>query len=347
MPTVILSDTRGPGWSGRWHLQQYQHTGHSDNCTLGNEFRLLSFAMSENSKLVIFTFIFLMYSVTMLGNVLIISLICVKSQLHTPMYFFLCNLSIQDILYVSDTLPKFLAVTESGDDRIAFSACVAQLFVFVFCIGTEFFLLTSMAYDRYIAICLPLRYAVMMKKVTCVVLAVACWFVGFLNALIQILILSRAEFCHSHDIHHFYCDLKVMIKLASSDTALIQTYLFVIIIVLGFLPFILILSSYVCIVSAVAKMSSPGGRGKAFSSCSSHLTIVLLFYGGVLGTYTILESEKSREQENLISLLYTALVPLSNPLVYTLRNKEVLRAMSQVTEKYFRVLAWCNFTTKK
>ncbi|XP_018419882.1 PREDICTED: olfactory receptor 5V1-like [Nanorana parkeri] len=292
--------------------------------------------MSGHSQLVIFTVIFLMYSLTVLGNVIIISLICLISHLHTPMYFFLCNLSVQDIIYVSDTLPKFLAITQSGDDTITFPACFTQLFIFVFCIGTEFFLLTSMAYDRYIAICVPLHYAVVMKKIVCILLAAASWFVGFLNALTQSLILSRAEFCHSHNINHFYCDLKIMIKLASSDTSIIQKYLLAIIVVLGFLPFVLILTSYICIISTIAKIRSSEGRVKAFSCCSSHVTTVILFYGGVLGTYTVLESEHSQEQEKLLALLYTALVPFLNPLVYTLRNKEVLRAMMHVKEKYLR-----------
>nr|DBA18409.1 TPA: hypothetical protein GDO54_016653 [Pyxicephalus adspersus] len=244
--------------------------GHLKNCTV-NEFHLLSFAMSAHSKPMIFMTIFLIYSITVLGNVLIITLICLVSHLQTPMYFFLCNLSVQDIIYISDTLPKFLAITKSGDDRITFPACITQVFVMVYCIGTEFFLLTSMAYDRYIAICIPLHYAIIMRKLICILLASVSWFVGLVNALIQSLILSDAD---------------------------------------------------------------SGGRIKAFSSCSSHLTIVILFYGGVLGTYTILESEHSQQQEKLISLLYTALVPLLNPLVYTLRNKEVLKAMKHVKEKY-------------
>ncbi|XP_072275332.1 olfactory receptor 5V1-like [Pyxicephalus adspersus] len=307
--------------------------GHLNNCTV-NEFHLLAFSMSAHAQLGIFTLILVIYSITMLGNVLIISLICLVSHLQTPMYFFLCNLSVQDIIYISDTLPKFLAITKSRIHGITFPACITQLFIFVFCIGTEFFLLTSMAYDRYIAICIPLHYAIIMRKLICILLASVSWMVWLVNALIQSLILSHAKFCNSKDINHFYCDLKIMIKLASSDTTIIQTYLLVIIIVLGFLPFVLILTSYICIISTIAKIRSSGGRIKAFSSCSSHLTIVILFYGGVLGTYTILESEHSQQQEKLISLLYTALVPLLNPLVYTLRNKEVLKAMKHVKEKY-------------
>ncbi|XP_072277291.1 olfactory receptor 2T11-like [Pyxicephalus adspersus] len=292
--------------------------------------------MPAHSKPMIFTLIFLIYSITVLGNVFIISLICLISQFHTPMYFFLCNLSIQDIIYVSDTLPKLLAITKSGDDRITFQVCISQLFILVFCVGTEFLLLTSMAYDRYIAVCIPLHYAIIMKKLICILLAAVSWFVGLLNALTQSLILSHAEFCNSNDINHFYCDLKIMIKLASSDTTIIQTYMSVIVAVMGFVPFRLILTSYICIIHTIAKIRSSGGRIKAFSSCSSHLTVVLLFYGGALATYTIPKSEHSQEQEKLISLLYTALVPLLNPLVYTLRNKDVIMTIKHVKEKYLR-----------
>ncbi|XP_072275333.1 olfactory receptor 5V1-like [Pyxicephalus adspersus] len=263
----------------------------------------------------------------MLGNVLIISLICLISHLQTPMYFFLCNLSVQDIIYISDTLPKFLAITKSRDHGITFLACITQMFIFVFCIGTEFLLLTSMAYDRYVAICVPLHYAVIMKKPICVLFASVSWLIGFFNALVQSVMLLYSEYCSFHDIDHFYCDLKSVIKLASSDTTSLQTYMLMTTYVLGIVPFFFILASYICIISTITKMHSSGVKVKAFSSCSSHLIVVLLFCVPLFGSYTIPQSEHSQPQDKMLSLLYTALVPLLNPLVYTLRNKDILRAI--------------------
>lgn len=301
-----------------------------NNCTLDKEFHLVSFAASAQSELMMFTLILLMYSLTMLGNVIIVSLVCLISHLRTPMYFFLCNLSIQDILYVSNTLPNFLAITISGDHAVAFPACICQMFIFSFCIGTEFLLLTSMAYDRYVAICIPLRYATIMKNVTCVLLAAASWLLGFLNALTQSLMLYFSAFCKSHNVDHFYCDLKVLINLATSDTTDIKNVLSFITVVMGFLPLFCILVSYVGIIRTIAK--TRGSGVKAFSSCSSHLTVVVLFYGPSLGSYTIPQSQHSQEQDKMLSLLYIALVPLLNPLVYTLRNKDILRAMKDMKE---------------
>ncbi|KAM5147988.1 olfactory receptor 5V1-like [Mantella aurantiaca] len=272
----------------------------------------------------------------MLWNVIIISLICLTSKLRTPMYFFLCNLSFQDILYVSATLPKFLGITKSGDDSITFLVCLTQLFIIVFCIGTEFLLLTSMAYDRYVAICVPLQYAVIMNKITYVLLAIVSWIFGFLNALILSILLYYTKFCKSHDIDHFYCDPKTLINLVTSDITYITNFMSVAIIFMGFLPFFFILVSYICIISTITKMRSSGVGFKAFSNCSSHLAVVLLFFGPSLGSYTIVQSEHSQKQEKILSLLYTALVPLLNPLVYTLRNKDVLSGIKQIIAKYLR-----------
>ncbi|XP_040263981.1 olfactory receptor 5V1-like [Bufo bufo] len=304
------------------------------NCT--GEFRLLSFSVSADVQIVFILGILFIYSLILLGNLVIIVLISLAPHLHTPMYYFLCNLSVQDIIYVSSILPKFLAITITKVLRITFPGCFTQMFFFTFCVGTEFLLLTSMAYDRYVAICIPLRYTAIMSKVTCVLLPVASWLVGFLTALIHSLMVSFASFCGSQDINHFYCDLKTVIKLASSDTTHIKTLLFVVCIVLGLFPFLLILTSYIFIISRIVKIRSSKGRMKAFSSCSSHLTVVILFYGAPLSSYMIPESEHSQEKDKLLSLLYTAVVPLLNPLVYSLRNNDVMSAMKKINEKYFR-----------
>ncbi|KAG9467020.1 hypothetical protein GDO78_015768 [Eleutherodactylus coqui] len=307
---------------------------YTNNCT--GEFHLLSFSISADFQIVFFTGILLMYLLILLWNLVIVVLISLSSKLHTPMYYFLCNLSVQDIVYVSAILPKFLAITITQDLRIAFQGCIIQMFFFTFCVGTEFLLLTSMAYDRYVAICVPLHYTTIMSKGVSIILALASWLVGFLTALIHSVMVSFVSFCTSQYINHFYCDLKTMIQLASSDTTHIKTLLFVVCVVLGLFPFLLILTSYIFIISTIIKIRSSKGRAKAFSSCSSHLTVVILFYGTPLSAYMIPESEHSQEQDKMLSLLYTAVVPLLNPLVYSLRNNEVLTAVKNINQKYFR-----------
>ncbi|XP_063284194.1 olfactory receptor 5V1-like [Pelobates fuscus] len=306
-----------------------------NNCTLQKEFHLLAFSGSAKVQLMLFTGILFTFLLAVFGNLLITTLICLAAQLHTPMYFFLCNLAIQDIIYVSAILPKFLIITITGDTRISFQACIAQMFLFTFCVGTEFFLLTSMAYDRYVAICVPLRYALIMNKSLCIILAVVCWLMSILNSLTYSVLISNLSYCISLDMDQFYCDLKTVLNLSSSDTTDIQIAVLVVCVVLGFFPFMLILTSYLCIIHTILKMNTSTGRAKAFSSCSSHLTVVFLFYGTSLSFYLKPASEHSQKQDMLLSLLYTAVVPLLNPLVYSLRNKDVLRSMSIITDKYF------------
>ncbi|KAM8930735.1 olfactory receptor 5V1-like [Pelodytes ibericus] len=304
------------------------------NCTAKREFHLLAFSGSVNVQCVLFLGILLMLLLAVLGNLIIAVLVCMVVQLHTPMYFFLCNLSIQDIVYVSAILPKFLFITMTGDTSISFAGCMIQMFLFTFCVGTEFFLLTSMAYDRYVAICAPLQYSLIMNKGRCVILAAVSWLMGSLNSLTYTVLISNLLFCHSQDMDHFYCDLKTVLKLSTSNTTNIQIAVLVVCIVLGFFPFMLVIISYVFIISTIINIHTSAGRTKAFSSCSSHLIVVFLFYGTSLTFYLKPESEYSHEGDKLLSLLYTAVVPMLNPLVYSLRNKEVLRSVKTITEKY-------------
>ncbi|XP_063797641.1 olfactory receptor 5V1-like [Pseudophryne corroboree] len=307
------------------------------NCTVQREFHLLAFSISEDLQLQLFTGILVMYLLTVLGNLLITGLIYLTPQLHTPMYYFLCNLSVQDIIYVSSVLPKFLSILVTGDTRITFPACITQMFFFTFCAVSEFLLLTSMAYDRYVAICIPLHYATILTKALCITLFSVSWIVGCFNSLLLAVLVSTLLFCNSQDISHFFCDSKTMIALSSGDITAITMLVFVETICLGFIPFVLILASYTCIITNVIKIRSSAGRVKAFSSCSSHLTVVLLFFGTSLTSYVTPESRDSLKQDKFLSLLYTAVAPMLNPLVYTLRNKQVLRAMGNVLKRYFNI----------
>ncbi|XP_018419886.1 PREDICTED: olfactory receptor 2M2-like [Nanorana parkeri] len=304
------------------------------NCTEERDFHFSPLSLPFHFHLLLFFGILVIYLVSVSGNLLLIGLVYAVPLLHTPMYFFLCNLSVQDIVYVSATLPKFLSVTISGDSGIPFSDCMMQMFFFTFCVGAEFCLLAFMAYDRYVAICVPLCYTTIMNPNLCVALCSVAWLVGFCNSFAHAVILSNLFFCRSRVISHFYCDLKTMIELSSSDITKIQTMVSVECIFLGVIPFVLILSSYTCIIVTIVNIQSPAGRWKTFSSCSSHLIILILFYGPSLGSYLIPQSEHSKQQNKMLSLLYIALVPMLNPLVYSLRNKQVFRAVELLIERY-------------
>ncbi|OCT86465.1 hypothetical protein XELAEV_18020148mg [Xenopus laevis] len=294
------------------------------------EFYILAFRISGSFKILLFIGILVMYLLAILGNMMIIILVCLVSHLQTPMYIFLCNLAAQDIVYVSSTLPKLMAITATGDSSISFAGCITQMFIFTFCVTTEFFLLTFMAYDRYVAICIPLRYFIIMSKRTCTFFAALSWLLGSFNSIFYFCIMYNVPFCYSQEINHFYCDLKAMVKLSCSDITHLQTLMSFESVFLGLLPFALILLSYIYIIYNILKIRTSAGRAKTFSRCSSHLTIVVIFCGTIISTYLNPESEKCEELEKLMSLSYTAVVPMVNPLIYSLRNNDVLQATKNI-----------------
>ncbi|OCT86467.1 hypothetical protein XELAEV_18020150mg [Xenopus laevis] len=302
------------------------------NITLQKEFYFLAFSRLEEVNFWVFVVVVIMYLIIVLGNTMIATLICLVYQLHTPMYFFLCNLAIQDILYASTTMPKLMAITATGNMDISFHGCITQIFVFDFCIITEFFLLVTMAFDRYVAICIPLHYSLIMKRSVCATMASTCWMIGGLNSLLFTLLISKLSFCGSKEIDHFFCDPKSLLKLSCSDTTVIMSTVFAEGVFFGFLP-CLIVMSYAAIISTIFKIQTFEGRRKAFSRCSSHLTIVIIFFGTTIGLYLKPEPENSVECDKFMSLLYVALVPILNPLVYTLRNKQVLMSVTQIIKK--------------
>ncbi|OCT90077.1 hypothetical protein XELAEV_18018692mg [Xenopus laevis] len=276
-----------------------------------------------------------MYILTVCANLIITALVCLVPRLHTPMYFFLCNLSVQDIVYVTAILPKFLAITITGIDSVSFLGCITQIFIYGSCVMAEFLLLTSMAYDRYVAICIPMRYSLIMKKCVCVLLASVSWFIGVTNSFMYCRLISNLLFCDHHEINHFFCDLKSVLELSCSDNENIKTVIIVLCVVFGFLPFGLILISYGNIISSVLKIRTSAGKIKIFSSCCSHLTVVVLFCGTSLSLYMKPDSENSQEMDKLLSLLYVAVTPLLNPLVYSLRNKDIINAIKNIMKLYF------------
>ncbi|KAG8550765.1 hypothetical protein GDO81_020851 [Engystomops pustulosus] len=304
------------------------------NCTTRNEFSLSVLSLPDSLQPVLFSWVLSLFLLTVLGNVTITVLVYTTPGLHTPMYYFLCNLAVEDVLYVCTTLPKFLAMTISLDTRIMLPGCLAQMFVFLSCAVAEFLLLGSMAYDRYVAICVPLRYTSIMNRNMCIGLSCVPWIVGLFNALMNVVLVLTLSFCHSHNINQFFCDLKTIISLSTDDTTRVQTLVLLQSVFLGLVPFVTILISYTCIISSIIRIHSSARRLKAFSSCSSHLTIVILFCGVSISSYMIPQSLHSQEQDKVLSLIYTALVPMFNPLVYSFRNKQVLGAIDTVVKRY-------------
>ncbi|XP_053545673.1 olfactory receptor 1G1-like [Bombina bombina] len=274
-----------------------------------------------------------MYLLAVLGNLTITTTVCLVPQLHTPMYFFLCNLSVDDIVYVSTVLPKLLVTTVTRDTSISITSCIGQIFFFVFCIAVDFFLLAFMAYDRYVAICIPLHYILIMNKMVCILLAFSSWFLGAILSLIFTLMVTNLSFCDVQDINHFFCDPQTVIKISCSDTTNIIMYTSIGGVLVGCCPFTLIITSYIYIISTILKIQTSGGRSKVFSSCSSHLMVVILFYGTSLSMNMKPKSENLQKLDIILSLLYIAVVPVLNPLVYSLRNREVMKAIKKCFTK--------------
>ncbi|XP_066484013.1 olfactory receptor 5V1-like [Tiliqua scincoides] len=300
------------------------------NETALSEFIILGFSGLQDLQLLLFFVFLITYICTLLGNISIIAIACLDSQLHTPMYFFLGNLSFLDICYTTTNVPQMLVHLLSAIKRITYNGCIIQLYFFVSFVGTECILLASMAYDRFLAICHPLRYSVIMSKVLCLQLAAGCWAGGFLNSAVHTYFTFRLPFCGANQVNYFFCDIPPLLKLSCGDTSLNEIILLVVGVFIGWLPFICIVLSYIYIISTILKIRSTQGRLKAFSTCASHLTIVLLYYGSAIFTYVRPISTYSLDKDRLISVLYSIVTPMLNPLIYTLRNKDIKGALRKI-----------------
>ncbi|XP_029435703.1 olfactory receptor 1019-like [Rhinatrema bivittatum] len=300
------------------------------NQTTVSEFIIQGISEYPELQNFLFIVLLLIYLVTLMANLAIITVACVDSLLHTPMYFFLCNLSLLDMCYTTVTLHKVLLSFSTGNNTISFISCMVQLYFFTAFACTEFFLLTVMAYDRYVAICRPLHYMVVMNKKVCCLLSVVSWTIGFLDTMTYPILTSQLSFCGSNEIKHFFCDLTALLKLSCSDTSIIEVLLLIEGVLFGACPFLLTLMSYVFIISTIMKIHSVEGRRKAFSTCSSHLTVVVLFYGTIMFTYMTPTSMLSLNQNKLFAMLYTTVIPMLNPIIYSLKNKQVKNAFMKV-----------------
>ncbi|XP_049984319.1 olfactory receptor 13F1 [Alexandromys fortis] len=300
------------------------------NWTSVTVFFFLGFSHYPKVEVVIFVLCLLMYLTTLLGNTVLISITILDSHLHTPMYFFLSNLSFLDIWYTSSALIPMLANFILGKNTISFSGCASQMYFSLAMGSTECVLLSMMAYDRYVAICKPLRYPIIMNRRVCVQIAGSSWLTGCLTALVETGPVLQLSLCGNSIINHFTCEILALLKMACVDTSMVQLIMLVISILLLPLPMLLICGSYAFILSNILRISSVDGRSKAFSTCAAHLTVVVLFYGTALSMYLKPSAVDSQEIDKFMALIYAGLTPMLNPIIYSLRNKEVKMAVKKL-----------------
>lgn len=303
-----------------------------ENLTVVTEFILLGFGNSSILQVLLFLIILMIYIMTMVGNILIVALVVIDPHLHTPMYYFLGNLSCLETCYSSTILPRMLASFVTGNQSISFSGCFVQMYVFGSLAATECFLLSAMSYDRYLAICKPLHYTTLMKTRDCFHLVAVSWISGFLGNIVLFPLL-KLTFCGPNEINHFFCDFNPLLKLACSDTHQIVVIAFVIACIFTLPPFLLTVTSYACIITTILNIPSSIGRQKAFSTCSSHLMVVTIFYGTLMVVYMLPDTPTLSDLNIVFSAFYTILTPMANPLIYSLRNKEVKQALKKIQDK--------------
>ncbi|XP_063785647.1 olfactory receptor 11L1-like [Pseudophryne corroboree] len=294
---------------------------------------LMGFPNLHSFKSLLFLFLLPIYCVTICGNIIIITLVSVSNNLHSPMYFFITQVSVLDILMTTDILPNLLHIVLHDGGLLSLAACLSQLYVVDNTVSSECLILALMSYDRYLAICNPLRYNTIINKAFCVKSVIASWSLGILLITINEIDIFKLDFCGPHVIDHIFCDFHPVIELSCSDTSLIKLRgsLFGIIIVIC--PFIMIIVSYVFIITTILNIRSISGKQKAFSTCSSHLTVVCMFFGTLFSVYMVPTKGQLLDASKALSLLYTVVTPLLNPFIYSLRNKDFKEAFEKLKYK--------------
>lgn len=300
------------------------------NDTPALEFILLGFPEFQEFHFFLFLTFLTIYLFTLLGNALIVTVSTIEVSLHIPMYFFLSNFSLLEICFTTVTVPRLLRDFLTASHAISFQACIAQMYFFFFFGTTEFILLATMAYDRYLAICHPLRYPLLMDSHACVCLALWSWLSGFLTPFLPIAFISQLPFNSSNQINHFFCDTGPIIKLSTGNTFMADMMVFLVSAVIVLISFLLTVTSYVLIVSTICCIPSASGRRKTFSTCASHLLVVTVFYGTVIFMYLCPHSDKTSDMNKVVSLFYAIVTPILNPIIYSLRNKDVKRALDKL-----------------
>ncbi|XP_059104083.1 olfactory receptor 5B21 [Peromyscus eremicus] len=306
-----------------------------ENSTEVMEFILLGLTDDPKLQVPLLLIFLFIYLVTLIGNGGMMVIIFLDSHLHTPMYFFLSNLSFVDLGYSSAVAPKMVAALQSGNKVISYNGCAAQFFFFVGFATVECYLLASMAYDHHAAVCKPLHYTTTMTTGVCTILTIGSYVCGFLNASIHTADTFRLSFCGSNKINHFFCDIPPLLALACSSTHISRLVVFFVVGFNVFFTLLIILISYVFIYIAIQSIQSSEGRKKAFSTCASHLTAVSIFYGTIIFMYLHPSSSQSMDTDKIASVFYTVVIPMLNPLIYSLRNKEVKIAFWKILNNLY------------
>ncbi|XP_028619753.1 olfactory receptor 7G2-like [Grammomys surdaster] len=300
------------------------------NQTSISEFFLMGLTYVPELQPLFFNLFLSMYFITIIGNLLIILAVSKDSHLHTPMYFFLCNLSFTDICTSTTTVPKLLLNIQVHDQSITYIGCLSQVcFILTFCV-LESCLLTVMAYDRYVAVCQPLRYTIIMNPFLCIFLVLLSLFISTMNALLHTILVLPLSFCKEQNVPNFFCELGQIIKLSCSDIFINILFIYTATIVFSVIPLSGIIFSYIQIVSSILKIPSVGGRHKAFSTCGSHLSVVSLFYGTGLGVYMNAAVSNSSISNVITSMMYSVVPQMLNPFIYSLRSKEIKGSLKQL-----------------
>ncbi|XP_072006548.1 olfactory receptor 11H6-like [Engystomops pustulosus] len=303
------------------------------NLTVITELFLLGFQGSQRLRISLFCLFLVVYCVTICGNLLIITLVSTSRKLHTPMYFFISQLSISDILLSTDIVPNLLHILLNNGETITFIICITQ-FYFICALETfECLLLALMSYDRHVAICRPLHYKSIMTWGHCVMLTSICWLLGFSIILTYIITTTQLFFCGPNIIDHLFCDIVPLLRLSCSDTFIVNLLIYVVGVIIVFIPTTIIVVSYTYIVRAVLRISSNTRRQKAFSTCSSHLIVVSIFYGTMVSVYIVPTKSQTFTVNKILSLLYTVFTPLANPIIYSLRNTDIIKAVQETIRK--------------
>ncbi|XP_051838919.1 olfactory receptor 2AG1-like [Antechinus flavipes] len=303
------------------------------NTTLENTFFLIGILQDSKFPGLICATITFLYLVAMISNGLLLLLIAMDKQLHVPMYFLLSQLSLMDLLFTTVISPKTLVDYLRGQSTISFSGCGFQMFLILTLGGAEDILLAFMAYDRYVAIQHPLNYMVFMRPKVCWSMVATSWLLASFNSLIHTTYTMHFPFCRAREIHHLLCEIPPLLKLACADTTKYQFMVYTMGVTFLLFPLSAILASYTLVLTAVFHMPSTQGRQKALLTCSSHLTVVGLYYGAAVFMYVLPSSYHNPQQDNILSVFYTVITPTLNPLIYSLRNKDVLGALKKVLGK--------------
>ncbi|XP_071063384.1 olfactory receptor 5J3-like [Dasypus novemcinctus] len=298
-----------------------------NNQTHVTEFVFLGFSNHPNLQGLFFLIFLVIYLTTLLGNILIITATRASPALHTPMYYFLSGLSFLDICYTSTTIPVMLVNFFREKKTISYEGCLSQIFFLVTCAGSEGVLLAAMAYDRYVAICHPLQYPVLMSVKVCVCLVTGSWLCGLVNSMTHTVLAATLSLCGPNQISHFLCDIPLLLKLSCSDTSVNESVLHVASATIGLSPCLFTAVSYMLIISAILRIPSTQGRSKAFSTCASHLTVVVVFFGTANFNYDRPSEGYSLDMDILVSVLFCVMTPMLNPIIYSLRNKEIKGAL--------------------